>query len=68
MEFIELKNVYKVYKNGVTALADVNLTISAGEFVFIIGESGSGKSTLTKLLYREEIKVVFLLVELMYQV
>lgn len=54
MEFIELKNVYKVYKNGVTALADVNLTISAGEFVFIIGESGSGKSTLTKLLYREE--------------
>ena len=24
MEFIELKNVYKVYKNGVTALADVN--------------------------------------------
>ena len=54
MEFIELKNVYKVYKNGVTALADVNLTISAGEFVFIIGESGSGNSTLTKLLYREE--------------
>ena len=54
MEFIELKNVYKVYKNGVTALADINLTISAGEFVFIIGESGSGKSTLTKLLYREE--------------
>ena len=54
MEFIELKNVYKVYKNGVTALSDVNLTISAGEFVFIIGESGSGKSTLTKLLYREE--------------
>lgn len=54
MEFIELKNVFKVYKNGVTALADVSVSISAGEFVFIIGESGSGKSTLTKLLYREE--------------
>ncbi len=54
MEFIELRHVYKVYKNGVSALADVNLTIKKGEFVFIIGESGSGKSTLTKLLYREE--------------
>lgn len=54
MEFIELKNVFKVYKNGVSALADVNLSISKGEFVFIIGQSGSGKSTLTKLLYREE--------------
>ena len=50
MEFIELKNVYKVYKNGVTALADVSLNIGAREFVFIIGQSGSGKSTLTKLL------------------
>ena len=54
MDFIELKNVFKVYKNGVSALADLNLTIKKGEFVFIIGQSGSGKSTLTKLLYREE--------------
>ena len=54
MDFIEFKNVFKVYKNGVSALADLNLTIKKGEFVFIIGQSGSGKSTLTKLLYREE--------------
>lgn len=54
MQLIELKNVYKKYPNGVNALCDVNLSISKGEFVFIIGASGSGKSTLIKLLYRQE--------------
>lgn len=54
MQLIELKNVYKKYPNGVNALCDVNLSISKGEFVFIIGGSGSGKSTLIKLLYRQE--------------
>jgi cell division transport system ATP-binding protein len=54
MQLIELRNVYKRYNNGVTALCDVNLTISKGEFVFVIGDSGSGKSTLIKLLYRQE--------------
>lgn len=54
MSFIELKNVTKQYKNGVTALYDLNIEIEKGDFVFIIGGSGCGKSTLTKLLYREE--------------
>ena len=54
MEFIEIKNCYKIYKNGVTALADGNLSISKGEFVFLIGPTASGKSSLLKLLYREE--------------
>ena len=54
MEFIELKDVYKVYKNGVTALAGINLQIKKKDFVFVIGNTASGKSTLIKLLYREE--------------
>ena len=54
MEFIEVRNCYKIYKNGVTALADADLKITKGEFVFVIGTTASGKSTLLKLLYREE--------------
>ncbi len=54
MKFIQIKNCYKVYKNGVTAIADLSLEINKGEFVFVIGASGSGKSTLIKMLYREE--------------
>lgn len=54
MRFIEIKNCYKIYKNGVTALADLSLKIDKGEFVFVIGSTGSGKSTLIKTLYREE--------------
>ena len=46
MKFIEIKNCYKVYKNGVAAVADLSLKINKGEFVFVIGASVSGKSTL----------------------
>ena len=54
MKFIEIKNCSKVYKNGVTAIANLDLEIKKGEFVFIIGTTASGKSTLIKMLYREE--------------
>lgn len=54
MELIRIKSVDKEYRNGVTALYDLNLRIKKGEFIYVIGASGSGKSTLIKLLYREE--------------
>ncbi|MEG0314633.1 MAG: cell division ATP-binding protein FtsE [Erysipelotrichaceae bacterium] len=52
---ILIENVSKAYKNGVQALKNINLHISAGEFVYIIGPTGSGKSTMIKLLDGEEI-------------
>ncbi len=54
MEFIRLNDVTKQYRNGVTAIYDLNLKIKKGDFAFVIGGSGSGKSTLIKMLYREE--------------
>ena len=54
MKFIDIKHCYKVYPNGVTAIADLNLSIDKGEFVFITGQTACGKSTLIKMLYREE--------------
>jgi cell division transport system ATP-binding protein len=51
---IQTFNVGKIYKNGITALTDINLNIDYGEFVFLTGASGAGKSTLIRLLFREE--------------
>lgn len=53
MEFLEIKNLCKVYgrgENQVTALDHVSLTINRGEFTAITGSSGSGKSTLLHII------------------
>ena len=43
------------YPNGKVALADVNVAIGPGDFVFLVGPSGAGKSTFIRLLIREQI-------------
>ncbi|MFD1361672.1 cell division ATP-binding protein FtsE [Lentibacillus salinarum] len=50
---INMKNVYKTYANGVTALNGINVDIDQGEFVYVVGPSGAGKSTFIRLIYRE---------------
>jgi len=50
---IKMKNVTMIYNGGKPALEDINLEVSRGDFLFLVGPSGSGKSTLIKLLIRE---------------
>ena len=49
---ITMKDVYKAYPNGVTALNGISVQIDEGEFVYIVGPSGVGKSTFVKLILR----------------
>jgi len=43
----------RVEQKKITVLQDINVTISAKEFVYLIGKTGSGKSSFLKTLYAD---------------
>lgn len=47
---IEFRHVSKKYSREATALSDINLSVSKGEWIFLSGPSGAGKSTLLKMI------------------
>ncbi|MDR0784212.1 MAG: cell division ATP-binding protein FtsE [Propionibacteriaceae bacterium] len=51
---IKFEEVSRIYEGQTrAALANIQIEIEKGEFVFLVGGSGSGKSTLLKLVLRE---------------
>ena len=46
---LQMRGITKRFP-GVTALADVSLTLRPGEVLALMGENGAGKSTLMKIL------------------
>jgi ABC-2 type transport system ATP-binding protein len=43
---VEIENLTKTYRNGVTANKDISLSIDAGEVFGLLGPNGAGKTTL----------------------
>jgi len=51
---IYFNNVSKVYNDDLVVLDNINLTITQGEFVSVVGHSGAGKTTLMKMILADE--------------
>ena len=49
---IKIDNVSYSYPKG-GGVSNLNLEISEGEFVFLIGPTGSGKTTILRLIYMD---------------
>ena len=47
---IAINNLSKVYKNGLTALKNINLNIKQGEIFAMLGPNGAGKTTLINII------------------
>jgi len=50
MSEVELKKVWKVYKNEVIAVKDLNLKIKNSSIIAILGPSGAGKTSILKMI------------------
>lgn len=50
MASVTLKNIYKIYEDGFTAVNDLSLDIGDKEFIVLVGPSGCGKSTTLRMI------------------
>lgn len=47
---LAIRDLRKTYRNGITALAGINLDVAAGDFFALLGPNGAGKSTTIGIL------------------
>ena len=50
MASVKLKNIFKRFPGGVTAVNDFNLDIEDKEFIILVGPSGCGKTTTLRMV------------------
>lgn len=50
-EILRMKDITKIYGNGVLANSHVDFSVTKGEIHALMGENGAGKSTLMKVLF-----------------
>lgn len=50
MQALSIKHLGKTYKEGFSALSDINLTVQTGDFFALLGPNGAGKTTLINIL------------------
>ncbi len=50
---VEMRNIHKIYPDGVVALKGVDFIVKKGEIHGLLGENGAGKTTLMRILYGE---------------
>ena len=48
---LSMKNITKIYGNGIIANSHVDFSVKKGEIHALMGENGAGKSTLMKILF-----------------
>ncbi len=48
--FVELKDINKIYPNGIQAVYDFNIEIQPKDFIVLVGPSGCGKSTTLRMI------------------
>lgn len=50
MNALTVKNLTKVYANGLAALKGIDLTVREGDFFALLGQNGAGKSTCISII------------------